>query len=226
MMVAPGLAPADLQRSKMAPGQTRARLTGADLGQWAFVLGSSVRDRIVLRAVSGLMLGYAFLTAVVAAGIAALVAGSPTALTILTLAGAAYLIYLGTSILTRPSTLQPVSTQDQDTPTPAWWSWVVRGSVSVGSTRRDGWCSWRSFPNSLTPRDAGRRRSRSRCSASSSFCTCSAVYSCVGLGARAVLGSRPGISRLIPRISGVAMILIGIGLLLERLLPMISRVHT
>jgi threonine/homoserine/homoserine lactone efflux protein len=193
---------------------------------WAFVLASSVRDRIVLRAVSGLMLGYAFLTAIVAAGTAALVAGSPTALTILTLAGAAYLIYLGTSILTRPSTLQPVSTQDQDTPTPAWWSWVVRG-IGVSGLNPKGWLVFLAILPQFTDA-AGRWPTPVQIAVLglTFILTCSAVYSCVGLGARAVLGSRPGISRLISGISGVAMILIGMSLLLERLVPMISRAHT
>lgn len=191
---------------------------------WAFVLASSVRDRIVLRAVGGLMLGYTFLTAVVAAGIAALVAGSPTALTILTLAGSAYLIYLGTSILIRPSTLQPV--QDQDAPTPAGWSWVVRG-IGVSGLNPKGWLVFLAILPQFTDA-AGRWPAPVQIAVLglTFILTCTAVYSCVGLGARAVLRSRPGISRLISRISGVAMILIGISLLLERLLPMISRAHT
>lgn len=184
---------------------------------WAFVLASSVRDRIVLRAVGGLMLGYALLTAVVAAGVAALVAGSAIALTVLTLAGAGYLIYLGTSILIRPSALRPVSTRDQDAPTPAWWTWVVRG-IGVSGLNPKGWLVFLAILPQFTDA-AGRWPTPVQIVVLglTFMATCSAVYSCVGLGARAVLRSRPGISRLISRISGVAMTLIGLGLLLERL---------
>jgi threonine/homoserine/homoserine lactone efflux protein len=166
------------------------------------------------------------LTAVVSAGIAALVAGSPTALTILTLAGTAYLIYLGTSILVRPSTLQPVSTQDQDAPTPAWWSWVVRG-IGVSGLNPKGWLVFLAILPQFTD-TAGRWPAPVQIAVLglTFMLTCSAVYSCVSLGARAMLRSRPGISRLISRISGVAMILIGISLLLERLLPVINRART
>ncbi len=90
---------------------------------WAFVLAAGVRSGVVFRAVGGLMLGYVFLTAVVAAGVAALVAGSPTALTVLTLAVAAYLMYLGTSILIRPATLRSASPKD---PVMTWWSLTER----------------------------------------------------------------------------------------------------
>jgi len=55
---------------------------GAD---WAFTIAAGVGGRSVLPAVGGLVLGYALVTAVVAAGVGALVAGSPAALTGLTL---------------------------------------------------------------------------------------------------------------------------------------------
>jgi threonine/homoserine/homoserine lactone efflux protein len=185
---------------------------------WAFVLACSVRDRIVFRAVGGLMLGYVFLTAVVATGVAALVAGTLIALTVLTVAGAAYLIYLGTSILVQPATLQPQSTQVQDTSTSAWWSWVVRG-IGVSGLNPKGWLVFLAVLPQFTD-TAGRWPAWVQIAVLglTFILTCSAVYLCVGLGARTVLRSRPGISRLISRISGIAMILVGTVLLLERLL--------
>jgi threonine/homoserine/homoserine lactone efflux protein len=51
---------------------------GAD---WAFILSSGLRGRTVLPAVSGIVLGYAGVALVVAAGVGALVARSPAFLT-------------------------------------------------------------------------------------------------------------------------------------------------
>jgi threonine/homoserine/homoserine lactone efflux protein len=65
---------------------------GAD---WAYMITAGLRNRSVLPAAAGLLVGYLTLTAVVAAGVGVLVAGSPAVLAVLTLLGAAYLIWLG-----------------------------------------------------------------------------------------------------------------------------------
>src|SRR5215475_292883 len=71
---------------------------GAD---WAFVLGVSVRGLSMPRAVGGIVVGYTAMTAVVAAGVGALVAGSPLGLTMLTVVGGLYLIWHGAVTLLR-----------------------------------------------------------------------------------------------------------------------------
>ena len=92
---------------------------------WAFILGARLRDRIVFPAVGGLMIGYALLTVVVAAGVAALISGAPLLLTLLTFVGAAYLIYLGVGLLRDPSWLSRPS-EVNVAPLP-WWTQVTRG---------------------------------------------------------------------------------------------------
>ena len=72
---------------------------GAD---WAYAIAAGLRDRSVLPAVAGLLAGYAGLTAVVAAGVATVIARSPLALTVLTTFGAVYLLWLGITTVTRP----------------------------------------------------------------------------------------------------------------------------
>src|SRR5215207_2174960 len=76
---------------------------------WAFTLGATLGGRPVLAAVGGLVAGYAVLTAVVAAGIGALVAGSSAALTTLALAGSGYLAWQGVTLLRRPPELAGVA---------------------------------------------------------------------------------------------------------------------
>ena len=54
-------------------------------------------------AVGGLVIGYTAMTAVVAAGIGALLAGVPAVLRTLTVVGGAYLVWLGVKTLRKPA---------------------------------------------------------------------------------------------------------------------------
>jgi threonine/homoserine/homoserine lactone efflux protein len=70
---------------------------------WAFTVSAGLRGRSVLPAVGGIVLGYAAMTVVVAAGVGALVAGTPAFLSALTVAGGLYLMWQGTMTVARPS---------------------------------------------------------------------------------------------------------------------------
>ena len=48
--------------------------------------------------------------------------------------------------------------------------------------------------------------------------SCAVVYTGVGAGARLVLRARPSAARVVTRISGAAMVVIGVLLLVERLM--------
>lgn len=75
---------------------TLAMTPGAD---WAYCISSGLRAKTVAPAVAGLSAGYLFHTALIVAGLAALIAATPQLLTGLTLLGAAYLLWLGISTL-------------------------------------------------------------------------------------------------------------------------------
>ncbi|MER2135001.1 MAG: LysE family translocator [Arthrobacter sp.] len=75
---------------------TLAMTPGAD---WAYCISSGLRARRVAPSVAGLCAGYLVHTALIVAGLAALIAASPALLTGLTLAGAAYLLWLGISTM-------------------------------------------------------------------------------------------------------------------------------
>src|SRR5262249_24299805 len=74
---------------------------GAD---WAYAIAAGMSDRTVLPAVSGLLAGYVALTVAVAAGLAAIVVGSPLTLSVLAAVGARYLRWLGISTVRHPPT--------------------------------------------------------------------------------------------------------------------------
>ncbi|MGW9405189.1 LysE family translocator [Arthrobacter sp. NPDC055585] len=75
---------------------TLAMTPGAD---WAYCISSGLRARRIAPAVAGLSAGYLLHTALIVAGLAALIAATPQLLAGLTLLGAAYLFWLGISTL-------------------------------------------------------------------------------------------------------------------------------
>src|SRR5262245_25713653 len=93
---------------------------GAD---WAFMLSVGLAGRSVVPAVGGLVIAYTVITAIVAAGVGALVAGTAAALTALTVAGGLYLVWHGATTLTKPSSPAVLSR-----PVPgADWHILVKG---------------------------------------------------------------------------------------------------
>lgn len=186
---------------------------GAD---WAYAIGAGLRDRSVLPAVGGLLLGYLGLSVVVAAGVAALVARTPGMLTALTGLGAAYLIWLGAATLARPGTPTPGAAVDG--PGERRRTRVLKGAGISGLNPKalllflallpqfaaGGGGSW---PLALQILALGLVHTVS----------CGAVYVCVGVLARTILRARPGAARAVTRTSGAAMLVIGVSLLVQQL---------
>ena len=100
---------------------------GAD---WAYAIAAGLRHRRVLPDVGGLLAGHLAATAVVAAGVAALVARSPLVMTVLTVAGAVYLVWLGIGTLAHPSAPQAATEQATD-------SWVRQAAKGAGVSGLD-----------------------------------------------------------------------------------------
>lgn len=178
---------------------------GAD---WAFTIGAGLQEGSVGSAVGGILLGYVGMTAVVAGGVGALVAESPATMTGLTIAGGIYLIWCGSRALSNPATIGGVRTRAS----------LVRG-IGVSGLNPKGLLLFLAVLPQFTNRNwswpiAGQIGLLGLVFVA----TCGAVYSCVGLGARFLLGSRPAAARLVSRISGAAMTAIGVVLLTERLM--------
>ena len=71
---------------------TLAMTPGAD---WAYSISAGLRGNRIAPAIAGLSAGYLFHTALIVAGLAALIAATPQLLAGITLLGAAYLLWLG-----------------------------------------------------------------------------------------------------------------------------------
>ena len=183
---------------------------GAD---WAYAIAAGLRHRVVLPAVGGLLVGHLTATAVVAAGVGALVARSPLVLTVLTAVGAVYLLWLGIGMLAHPAAPQA---------TPGAGRVVA---AAGGEGRRDQRAQPKVFllflallPQFTDPDAAWPIAAQIVVPGLVHVASCAAVYTGVGTGARRVLRARPTAARAVTRFSGTAMIVIGVVLLAEQLI--------
>jgi len=182
---------------------------GAD---WAYAISAGLRGGPVLAAVGGLLLGYAALTIAVAAGVAALVTRTPAVLTVLTALGAAYLMWLGAAALARPATAGAAAGR----PASGSRAAVVRGAGISGLNPKGLLLFLALLPQFTDPRPGWPLAAQIGVLGAVHMLNCAVVYLGVGLLARTVLRARPAVARAITRLSGAAMVLIGMLLLVER----------
>jgi threonine/homoserine/homoserine lactone efflux protein len=211
---------------------------GAD---WAFVLGASLRGRSVVPAVSGLVLGYAGITLVVAAGVGAIVGRSPALLAGLTVVGGCYLIWHGATTFARPvaagvpartaastgtaapaspataapAPASPATAAAARTATPPTTSRavLVRG-MGVSALNPKGLLVFLALlPQFTSPRWSWPLAAQLGLLGLVFVVSCAAFYLVLGSAARRVLAARPAAARAVTRFSGAAMAVIG-GLLL------------
>ncbi|MEV0116934.1 LysE family translocator [Streptomyces sp. NPDC050844] len=191
---------------------------GAD---WAYAITAGLRGGSVVPAVSGLVLGYVALTAVVAGGVAAAVASSPGVLTALTMTGAAYLIWLGASALARPGT--PGEATDAPgvsqgaTGGASRAAGILKGAGISGLNPKALLLFLAILPQFTTPTADWPLAAQLGALGMVHTLSCAVVYLGVGVLARTVLSTRPAAARAVTRASGAAMILIGALLMAERL---------
>ena len=186
---------------------------------WAFVLAAGARDKVVLPAVTGLMLGYGLLTLLVSAGVGALLARSPFFLIVLTAVGASYLIYLGISLLRHPGALHTDQSADcSGSGRISTRARVLRG-IGVSGLNPKGLLIFLAMLPQFTDTHSPWPLPLQLAVLGFVFVvTCGMFYTAVGLRARRILRTKPTTSRLISTVSGAAMILLGLTLPIERLL--------
>jgi threonine/homoserine/homoserine lactone efflux protein len=184
---------------------------GAD---WAYAIAAGLRYRTVLPAVGGMVAGYLLVTAVVAVGVAGLVARSAPLLTALTTAGAVYLIWLGISTLARPAAPRSGTAESAE----SGIRQAVRGMGISGLNPKALLLFLALLPQFTRPTAQWPLAAQIVVLGVVHTASCAVIYTAVGTGARKVLRSRPAAARAVSRIPGAAMTVIGVGLLLERLI--------
>lgn len=182
---------------------------GAD---WAYAISAGLRHRRVGPAVSGLLSGHLLATVVVAAGVAALLAGSQTVLGVLTVAGAGYLVWLGVQMLRHPAAVHAGT----DTVGGSAWRQAVKGFGISGLNPKVFLLFLALLPQFVVATATWPVTAQILVLGLVHVVNCAVVYTGVGLGARKVLGARPTAARRVSRISGAAMIVIGVALVVEQ----------
>ena len=179
---------------------------------WAFAIGAGLRRQVV-PAAGGIMAGYVSMTAVVAAGVGALIATTPAALTALTVVGGSYLVWLGTKTMRHPATLGG----HVDEPTGTARSTLLRGIAVSGLNPKGLLIFVALLPQFAHPHAPWPVQAQLAVLGLTFTLTCGVVYLAVGAAARELLRARPTAAYLVSRISGASMIVLGVALLAQHL---------
>ena len=182
---------------------------GAD---WAYTISAGIHGRSIVPAVAGLMSGHLLATVVVVAGVGVLIAGHPLALSVITLLGACYLLWLGISLLRHPATVASAS-QERG----GWNQRALKGLCISGLNPKVFLLFLALLPQFTDPHARWSVAMQMSALGVMHLITCTIIYLLVGYGSRALLASRPQASRVVSRISGGLMVLIAVALLVEQL---------
>lgn len=187
---------------------------GAD---WAYMIRAGLRGRAVLPSLAGLLAGHLALVALVAAGVAALVARRPEVLAVLTVLGAAYLVWLGVGALLRPAGPVAVTVDGSGSRIGSGIGEAVRGAGVSGLNPKVLLLFLAVLPQFTDPGGGWSLGFQILLLGLVHVVGCAAVYAGVGVGARAVLAARPAAARVLSRCSGALMALLGVALLAGQL---------
>lgn len=181
---------------------------GAD---WAYAISGGLKRR-VLPSVAGLWAGHLVSVLIVAAGVGAVLERFPQLTQALTLAGSVYLVWLGLGVLRHGGGPEAAG----EIPVGTAGGWFGRGVAVSGLNPKLILLMTAVLPQFTSHAADWALPVQIVALGSLHLLGCGVVYLLVGFGARRVLGTRPVAARVVTRISGVAMILIGLVLAAER----------
>jgi threonine/homoserine/homoserine lactone efflux protein len=175
---------------------------GAD---WAYAISAGINGRRVVPAVMGLMSGHLLATVIVVAGVGVLIAGHPLALSLLTVLGAVYLLWLGVTILRHPATVSAAEQQDG-----SWNQWALKGLCISGLNPKVFLLFLALLPQFTDPKGSWSVPVQMSALAMMHLLTCTLIYLLVGYGSRELLATRPQAARVVGMISGGVMVVISV----------------
>lgn len=188
---------------------------------WAYSIAAGLGRRSFLPAVAGLCSGYVLHTVLMVAGLAAVLAASPGLLGWLTVAGSAYLLWLGAATIR------------------SWRgaSFTVADDVNTGRNQLRTFFQGMGtsginpkgllFFVALVPQFVSAEAPlpvpvQSGLLGLTFVLLAAVVYTAVALLSRRLLQSRPGAARRVTLASGIIMLVLGAALLSEQLLPLVA----
>jgi threonine/homoserine/homoserine lactone efflux protein len=181
---------------------------------WAYAIAAGTRGKVVIPAVSGMLLGHLAATIVVAAGIGALVTNHPITLTIIVIVGALYLLWMGGNLIFKPSA--PCSNEEQTSGT--WINWLTKGTIVSGLNPKVFLLYLALLPQFTDPSASWSISSQIIILGLIHIFSSAVIYLLVGFGSQAVLKSRPAVAQIVSQVSGVLMIVIALILLSDQIL--------
>lgn len=203
---------------------------------WAYSIAAGLKERSFVPAVAGLCGGYVVHTVLMAAGLAALLTGMPGLLGWLTVAGAAYLLWLGAATLRswRGASFTAGADTGADAGAPApvqalaqpkgenQFRTFLQGMGTSGINPKGLLFFVALVPQFVSPEAALPVPVQSGLLGLTFVLLVAVIYSCVALLARRLLQSRPEAARRVTLASGVIMLALGAVLLSEQLIPLLG----
>lgn len=183
---------------------------GAD---WAFAISAGLAKRMVVPAVSGLLMGHFIATVLVAAGVGAVIAQYQLAMMSLTVVGSIYLMWLGFCLIRTPAVVRAGHEEQM----PTRQDWLCKGIGVSGLNPKVFLLFLALLPQFTDPASNWPEALQLFVLGLIHIFSCAAVYFVVGFSSQAVLQSRPAAAKWFSKISGVAMLLIGALLLLDQI---------
>lgn len=188
---------------------------------WAYSITAGLKQRSFVPAVAGLCGGYVLHTVLLVAGLAALLTGVPGMLGWLTVAGAAYLLWLG---LTTIRTWRGASFGGAEVRAPANQFRTFLQGVGTSGINPKGLLFYVALvPQFVSPEASLPVPVQSGLLGLTFVLLVAVVYSAVALLARRLLHSRPGAARKVTLASGIIMVALGAVLLSEQLVPLLGQ---
>jgi len=187
---------------------------------WAYSIAAGLRQRSFLPAVAGLCSGYVLHTALLVAGLAAVLTGVPGLLGWLTIAGAAYLLWLGVSTM-RSWRGASFTADDAVGQSRNQLRTFLQGMGTSGINPKGLLFFLALVPQFVSPEASLPVPVQSGVLGLTFVLFAGIIYTVVALGSRTLLQSRPSAARVVTLASGIIMVGLGAVLLGEQLLPML-----
>ncbi|MGX5716158.1 LysE family translocator [Arthrobacter sp. MAHUQ-56] len=187
---------------------------------WAYTIAAGLRQRSFVPAVAGLCGGYVLHTVLLVAGLAAVLAGMPGVLAWITLAGAAYLLWLGVGTLRswRGASFSAAAATGNGTQLRTF----LQGMGTSGINPKGLLFYVALIPQFVSAEAALPVPVQSGLLGMTFVALAGLVYTVVALLSRSLLQSRPGAARAVTLASGVIMVALGAVLLGEQLVPFLA----
>ena len=187
---------------------------------WAYSIAAGLKQRSFVPAVAGLCGGYVLHTVLLVAGLAALLTGVPGVLGWLTVAGAAYLLWLGLSTI---RSWRGASFGTAEVRAPAnQFRTFLQGMGTSGINPKGLLFYVALVPQFVSPEASLPVPVQSGLLGLTFVLLVAVVYTGVALLSRKLLHSRPGAARKVTLASGIIMVALGAVLLSEQLVPLLA----